>query len=78
MINPDEIDLLLLTHFHVDHSAGLPYFLEKTGFSGKVYMTHPTKSVYNYIAQDFVKVANISKDDQIFDETDVVSSLEKI
>ena len=50
MINPEEIDLLLLTHFHVDHCAGMPYFLQKTGFKGKVYMTHPTMSIYNYIA----------------------------
>lgn len=27
MINPEEIDLLLLTHFHVDHCVGLPYFV---------------------------------------------------
>jgi cleavage and polyadenylation specificity factor subunit 3 len=32
MINPEEIDLLLLTHFHVDHCVGLPYFVQKTGF----------------------------------------------
>ena len=50
MINPEEIDLLLLTHFHVDHCAGLPYFTEKTGFKGKVFMTHPTQSIYKYIA----------------------------
>jgi cleavage and polyadenylation specificity factor subunit 3 len=41
----------------------MPYFLEKTGFKGKVFMTHPTKSIYNYIAQDFVKVSNISTDE---------------
>ena len=27
MIDPAEIDLILLTHFHVDHCVGLPYFL---------------------------------------------------
>lgn len=50
MINPEEIDLLLLTHFHVDHCVGIPYFLQYTSFKGKVYMTHPTMSIYNYIA----------------------------
>ncbi len=48
-VNPSEIDLMLLTHFHLDHCGGLPYFLEKTDFKGKVYMTHPTKSIYNYM-----------------------------
>lgn len=46
-----------MTHFHVDHCAGLPYFTEKTDFKGKVYMTHPTKSIYNYVLLDFVKVS---------------------
>lgn len=46
-INPKEIDLLLITHFHLDHCGALPYFLEKTDFRGKVYMTHPTKAIYN-------------------------------
>ena len=48
-INPKEIELLLVTHFHVDHCASLPYFVEKTEFSGKIYMTHPTKSIYNFV-----------------------------
>jgi cleavage and polyadenylation specificity factor subunit 3 len=77
-IKPEELDILLLTHFHVDHCAGLPYFLEKTGFKGKVFTTHPTKSIYNYIAQDFVKVSNISTDEQIFNQEDVIKSLKKI
>jgi len=43
IINPKDVDLILVTHFHVDHCAGLPYFLAKTDFKGRVYMTHPTR-----------------------------------
>uniref|UniRef100_A0A0E0EXE4 Metallo-beta-lactamase domain-containing protein n=1 Tax=Oryza meridionalis TaxID=40149 RepID=A0A0E0EXE4_9ORYZ len=28
-IDPSTIDVLLITHFHLDHAASLPYFLEK-------------------------------------------------
>ncbi len=28
-IDPSTIDLILITHFHVDHAAALPYFMEK-------------------------------------------------
>ncbi|KAL6176374.1 hypothetical protein ACLB2K_053008 [Fragaria x ananassa] len=28
-IDPSTIDALLITHFHLDHAASLPYFLEK-------------------------------------------------
>jgi len=78
VINPKELDLILITHFHVDHCAGLPYFLEKTEFKGKVYMTHPTKSIYNYVMQDFVKVSNIGNDERLFDENDLKNTLDKI
>ena len=78
MIQPEDVDLLLLTHFHVDHCAGLPYFLEKTGFKGKVFATHPTKSIYNYIAQDYLKVSTIPSEEQMFDVKDVFRSLDKI
>jgi cleavage and polyadenylation specificity factor subunit 3 len=78
VINPREIELILITHFHVDHCAGLPYFLQKTDFKGKVYMTHPTKSIYNYVMQDFVKVSNIAIDEKLFDENDLRLTLEKI
>ena len=34
-IDPSTIDLLLVTHFHLDHCGALPYFLEKTTFKGE-------------------------------------------
>ena len=42
-------------------------------------MTHPTKSIYNYVLQDFVKVSGIpSGDEQLFDEKDIEATLNKI
>jgi cleavage and polyadenylation specificity factor subunit 3 len=62
----------------LDHCGALPYFLEKTDFQGKVYMTHPTKAIYNYVLSDYVKISNIPVDEMLFDENDVKNSLEKI
>ena len=28
-ISAEDIDLILITHFHIDHCAALPYFTEK-------------------------------------------------
>lgn len=42
-VEAEEIDLLLITHFHIDHVAALPHFTEKTNFKGRVFMTHPQK-----------------------------------
>ena len=51
-VDPAEVDLLLITHFHLDHAAGLPYFTEKTAFKGRIFMTHPTKAVLKMMITD--------------------------
>ena len=48
LIPTESIDLVLITHFHLDHCAALPYFLKKTNFKGEVYMTSPTRALYRY------------------------------
>eukprot|EP01083_Nonionella_stella_P096646 271740_1 len=77
-IDPASIDLLLVTHFHLDHAAALPYFLAKTDFKGRVFMTHPTKSIYKLILQDYVKVSTISVEETLYTEKDLLNSMEKI
>ncbi|ELR16902.1 putative cleavage and polyadenylation specificity factor, putative [Acanthamoeba castellanii str. Neff] len=57
--DPATIDLLLVSHFHLDHCASLPYFMEKSTFKGRVYMTHPTKAIYKMLLTDFVKVRHV-------------------
>ncbi|KAN0037751.1 hypothetical protein ACTFIV_003106 [Dictyostelium citrinum] len=74
-----DIDLLLVSHFHLDHAAAVPYFVGKTKFKGRVFMTHPTKAIYGMLLSDYVKVSNITRDDDmLFDKSDLDRSLEKI
>ncbi|KAK3297962.1 beta-lactamase-like protein [Chaetomium fimeti] len=54
------VDVLLISHFHIDHAASLPYVLAKTNFRGRVFMTHPTKAIYKWLIQDSVRVGNTS------------------
>ena len=77
-IDPAEIDLLLVTHYHIDHCGALPYFLRKTNFKGKIVMTHPTKTIYNYVLLDYVKISNVGNGDILYDESDLQYSMEKI
>ncbi|CDZ96827.1 metallo-hydrolase oxidoreductase [Phaffia rhodozyma] len=77
------VDVLLITHAHLDHAGGVAYIMEKTNFRdgpGKVYMTHATKGIYRYIMQDFIRVRSRSNatDDALFSESDVLSSLSAI
>ena len=56
LIEADQIDLLLVSHFHLDHAGALPWFLQKTTFRGKCFMTHATKAIYRWLLSDFIKV----------------------
>ncbi|KAJ3020758.1 UNVERIFIED_CONTAM: Cleavage and polyadenylation specificity factor subunit 3 [Siphonaria sp. JEL0065] len=77
-IDPSTIDVLLLTHFHIDHAAALPYFMEKTTFKGRVFMTHPTKAIFKWLLADYVKVSNLAVDDMLYDEKDLLRAYDKI
>lgn len=81
--------LMVPYSFHQDHSASLPYVLSKTNFTGKVYMTHPTKAIYKWTTQDAVRVHNTHTStsstsgsdgyvSQLYTEQDMLSTLPMI
>ncbi|KAF2183668.1 hypothetical protein K469DRAFT_710466 [Zopfia rhizophila CBS 207.26] len=76
------VDVLLISHFHVDHAASLPYVLSKTNFKGRVFMTHPTKAIYKWLIQDSVRVGNISSSSetkvQMYTEADHLNTFPSI
>ena len=64
---PSKIDILLISHFHLDHCGALPWFLQKTDFKGQVFMTHATKAIYRWMLSDYIKVSTMS-DEMLFTE----------
>lgn len=50
--------MLIYLHisFHLDHCGALPWFLQKTSFKGRTFMTHATKAIYRWLLSDYVKV----------------------
>ncbi|GJJ07702.1 endoribonuclease ysh1 [Clathrus columnatus] len=79
-LNWSTVDAILITHFHLDHAAALTYITEKTNFKdgkGKVYMTHPTKAIYKFIMQDYVRMSS-SLNDSLFTSLDLALSLQNI
>ena len=81
------IDLLLVSHFHLDHIGALPYILRQPRFKGEVYMTHPTRAIYRLIMEDYLK-ASVSSDagaaaapsgaPPLFTVNDVVDTMSRI
>lgn len=53
--NPGEIDLVILTHAHIDHSGNLPT-LVRMGFAGQILCTPPTAELAELLLMDSVSI----------------------
>jgi len=68
--NISELDAVIISHAHLDHSGLLPY-LYKMGYKGPVYMTAPTRDISALLALDFIGVAYKQASAPIFSSIDV-------
>ena len=53
--SPAEIDAVVLTHAHIDHSGRLP-LLVKRGFKGDIWTTDPTIELVAVLLRDTAKL----------------------
>ncbi|CAF3130310.1 unnamed protein product [Rotaria socialis] len=77
-IDPEELDLLLVSHFHLDHCGALPWFLNKTNFKGRCFMTHATKAIYKWLLSDCIRVSNVSAEEMLYTEAELTGSMSRI
>lgn len=73
-----QIDLCLVTHFHLDHSGAVPYLIGRTDFKGRIFMTHPTKPICKLLWQDFSRVSRIAAEDHIYSRADIDQAMSVI
>jgi metallo-beta-lactamase family protein len=53
--NPEEVDYLLLSHAHIDHSGLIPK-LVKDGFRGKIFSTPATRDLCGILLEDSAQI----------------------
>lgn len=71
--SPSEIDAVIITHAHLDHTGYLPRLVKK-GFKGKIYCTPPTAKLMRIILLDSAKL----NEDGFYDEEDVQQTLKLV
>ena len=52
----DCIDAVLLSHFHLDHCASLPFLVETQDFCKPILTSQPTRAIIPYMLRDFARV----------------------
>ena len=66
----EQIDAVILSHAHVDHSALIP-FLYKMGYKGPVYMTPPTRDIASLLCLDVIGVAYKQAEKPLYSSKDI-------
>ena len=66
----EELDAVILSHSHLDHSGLLPY-LFKFGYRGPVYCTAPTRDISALLQLDMVKIMRSEGKEPIFTSDEV-------
>lgn len=69
-MNLDEIDAIVISHAHLDHTGFLPVIF-KYGFNGPIYCSEPTLPLMTLIQTDYVKVAMGEGTIPIYTERDI-------
>lgn len=71
--NPKEIDILFITHAHVDHLGRIPKLISE-GFRGKIYSTLPTKALATPMLEDTAGILSKNQEynlSQIYTEENI-------
>ena len=69
-IELDEIDAVIISHAHLDHTGFLPA-LYKYGYDGPVYCTEPTLPLMTLLQTDMIKLGQIEGRRLIYDQRDI-------
>ena len=59
-IRPEEVDVLILTHAHIDHIGRLPWLIE-AGFRGDIICSHPTRALLAPMLRDAMGLSGLSQ-----------------
>ncbi len=68
--NINELDAVVVTHSHLDHSGIIPY-LFKFGYTGPIYCTMPTRDIMALLQLDMIKIAHSEGKDSLYSTDEI-------
>ncbi|CAH1766731.1 8891_t:CDS:2 [Entrophospora sp. SA101] len=73
----EELDCVIISHFHLDHCGALPYFTEMCGYDGPIIMTYPTKAICPILLEDYRKITVERKGETNFFTSEMIKDCMK-
>jgi integrator complex subunit 11 len=70
------VDLVIISHFHLDHCGSLPLFAKS--YKGPIYMTFPTKAIAPILLEDMRKIAVEKKGQDLFTSQDIKDCMRRV
>lgn len=77
LIDPQQVDFVILTHYHIDNSGRLPYFVKK-GFKGKIYTSKVTERILDIHLRDTMKKLSYKWNQVNYDLEDISQTMRLI
>lgn len=75
----ESLDLIIISHFHLDHCGALPYFTEICKYKGPILMTQPTKAILPVTLEDFRRIISDMKGEKsLISNQDIQNMMLKI
>ena len=81
LLDDDDLSTLnvaLITHFHLDHSAAVPFLAASTPFRGHIFMTHATKSIFYTMMKDMLRMQKRDPSRQLFTAEQLEKAMSQI
>lgn len=57
MLQNNELDAVVITHAHLDHSGLIPYLFKHGFYDGPIYTTYPTRDLMMLLQNDYINIA---------------------
>lgn len=73
-----DINVILITHFHLDHCAALPWVVANMDFSGPIFMTHATKNIFYTMMKDILRMNQKDPARRLFNDRDLDNTMSRI
>ena len=77
-VEMEKVDIALITHFHLDHCAAVPFLVGKTLFKGRLFMTHATKAIFLTMMKDFVRMSKGRPEAALFGMPELDAAMARI